>query len=285
VLKYTNSAIHLTNPAGGEDWSVGSLQTIHWKGGGEVDLYLSVDGGDTFDLLLKDLTANAFTIRVPNAPTRYGMLRLQRNEPLSTSNSEDFLTIEVTISPLFFDAKRRDGGEVVLSWLTKPGPEGGVRYRLERASEGDASFAPIHNGLLREQEYIDRSASPISRYRLIGVDALGGELILEETVLEASSPLAVWPLPFSGGELNVTFSISGGIGDSGGEMDITLYDPEGREIKRLVEGRFDEDQFTVTWDGRDESGAPVGNGVYFIQARNGDQRNTHKILVLRKGGF
>ena len=44
-----DSAIHLEAPNGGETWPVGSTQTIAWRGAGQVDILLSVDGGNSYD--------------------------------------------------------------------------------------------------------------------------------------------------------------------------------------------------------------------------------------------
>src|SRR5213593_3489878 len=37
-LKYTDSAVHLLSPLGGERWAAGSQQTVRWSGSGPVDV-------------------------------------------------------------------------------------------------------------------------------------------------------------------------------------------------------------------------------------------------------
>ena len=64
-------------------------------------------------------------------------------------------------------------------------------------------------------------------------------------------------------------------------VDITVYDIAGRQIKRITEGMLASGGHTVTWDSIDESGAFVPSGVYFIRLRVGDQIQVRKMILTR----
>jgi hypothetical protein len=292
VLMYTDSAVHVLTPSGGQNWIVGDLETIEWKGTGKVDIYLSVDGGRTFDMLFPGITRNAVTLRVPHAPTLYAIIRIHREDPLSTSNSYDvggvgdsesesrFLTIDATIKVLSFDAEIKGDG-VALSWETQPGPEAEIRYRLERTPHDGAAFSPVHSGLLSQREYIDHPDQVPGRYRLIGVNGLGEEYVLREIRVEPMAPLSVWPLPYKGGQLHVSFVVNGRIGDVGGDADVALFDCAGQRVATLAKGRFAGTRHFVTWDGRDDSGRPVCSGIYFVRSRSLGHDESCRIVALR----
>jgi hypothetical protein len=287
-LMYADASVNLVNPSGGTTWVVGDLETIEWKGAGEVDLLLSVDGGDTFDRLLTGVTENTWTLRVPHTPTRYGVLRIQREEPFSTAEmpcggAGAFLTIEAIIDAIDagpFHATWSDGN-VVLSWETDPGPEAQIAYRLERAYGEGGTFAPLHAGLLRELTYVDHDAPAAARYRLIAVNGLGEEFVLGETRLGPAHSLWAWPLPYRGGELQIAFTVYGPVGDAGGDAQVTLYDATGRLVRTLARGRYEGPQHVMGWDGRNESGQPIGSGMYFIRAVSSGHDETLRILAIR----
>ena len=78
-LKYADAAVHVFVPGNGVTWAVGSLQNIRWTGIGPVDVFISLDGGGTFDLLRTGLVDNVFPLRVPHVPTRFARLRVERS--------------------------------------------------------------------------------------------------------------------------------------------------------------------------------------------------------------
>ena len=71
------------------------------------------------------------------------------------------------------------------------------------------------------------------------------------------------------------------MGASGGSAEVGLYDLNGRRVKTLARGSFAGGQQTVTWDGRDDRGAPVRNGIYFLRARSFGHDELLKLVVTR----
>jgi hypothetical protein len=60
-----------------------------------------------------------------------------------------------------------------------------------------------------------------------------------------------------------------------------VYDSAGRVVKTLVTGQSSPGYYEANWDGRDEEGALVENGVYFYRLESGDFTSTKKMVLLK----
>jgi uncharacterized repeat protein (TIGR01451 family) len=88
------------------------------------------------------------------------------------------------------------------------------------------------------------------------------------------------PNPFSGAT-SFSYMVSGP--DAAG-VEITVYDVAGRQIKKLVGGEQTAGIHTATWDGRNDQGAQVQRGVYFVRTViAGRKEATNRILYLTNG--
>jgi len=50
--------------------------------------------------------------------------------------------------------------------------------------------------------------------------------------------------------------------EDGAEVTVTIYDGDGREVRRIEAGYQDAGEYELAWDGRDAAGTRVGNGIY-----------------------
>ncbi len=77
-----------------------------------------------------------------------------------------------------------------------------------------------------------------------------------------------------------------------GSVELTIYNLLGQEIRKLVNENRIAGQYTVQWDGRDETGAAVASGVYLYRLKAGEPSGgspgaaqgfveTKKMLLLR----
>ncbi len=67
-----------------------------------------------------------------------------------------------------------------------------------------------------------------------------------------------------------------------GPVTLRVYDIEGRLVATVVDGESKAPgAYTVTWDGRDTSGAEVASGIYFLRIESRDQVGTRKIALLK----
>ena len=280
-LRVADGAVRLGSPSGGEVWPVGALREIQWSGAGTVDLELSVDGGTSFAPLLEGIIENRLQVRVPHAPTRFAVLRVRREAPFSTSDSESLFTIEADIALLSIAAgpPLETAGGALITWQTSPGPEDLSGYRIERAT-GAATWTTIVSGL-RDTRYLDPTGGPGSRYRLFAANGFGAEQLLGEVTMLQTAPLMAWPVPYRGGALHVSFATTGGLGGGLGRAEVALYDAGGRLVRTLASGEYAAGQQLVEWDGRDTGGRSVVPGVYFLAARAGGEESRLKVVVLR----
>lgn len=69
--------------------------------------------------------------------------------------------------------------------------------------------------------------------------------------------------------------------ESSGEVTLIIFDASGRRVRDLWSGWQMAGGHTISWDGRDEAGAPVPAGVYFVQLRGSSAQDSGKILVIR----
>jgi hypothetical protein len=69
--------------------------------------------------------------------------------------------------------------------------------------------------------------------------------------------------------------------ESGGAVQLSVYDVAGRRIARLDTGRRDPGGYAVYWDGRDERGALVPSGVYFAALKVEGRIFTRKMTLIR----
>lgn len=64
-------------------------------------------------------------------------------------------------------------------------------------------------------------------------------------------------------------------------LTLTVYDVQGRVVRRLAEGVHPADSYQVEWDGLDESGARAAKGVYFLKLKAGAREAVLKLTFVR----
>jgi YVTN family beta-propeller protein len=64
-------------------------------------------------------------------------------------------------------------------------------------------------------------------------------------------------------------------------LELTIYDVRGRRVAVLASGPQNEGEHAIHWDGRDDNGHPVPGGVYFVEMRLPNFKQTGKLVYLR----
>ena len=110
----------------------------------------------------------------------------------------------------------------------------------------------------------------------------GDQQYVEETVLKILSEIPEefslsqnYPNPFNP-LTKIDFSLP-----KTGRVVITIYNLLGQEVTTLINERLDYGYHTVTWQGTDRMGRPVGSGVYFSELKADGNRKTRKMLLLK----
>ncbi len=284
-LVYDMNRYQLLSPGGGDTWNVGAAESVHWRGGAPADLLLSVDGGNSYGLLESNVGGaadNTVSLVVPHQPTRFARIKVAPHDATVTGNarSDSLFTIQASIALLMLKAEPADGGGVLLSWNTDPGPADLAGYTVERAPGRSATWTLLAAGL-RDTEYRDPDGGPGMSYRLTAVNGLGESLVLGETALTARAALSAWPLPYRGGKLSVAFATASGLGGGSAPAEVSVYDVSGRRVRQLASGAYDAGLHTASWDGRDAAGRAVPSGIYFLRAAGAGGDTRIKLVVVR----
>lgn len=87
--------------------------------------------------------------------------------------------------------------------------------------------------------------------------------------------LVVTPI-FSGAECVISF-----IPATEGHADLGIFDASGARVRTLLSKRVLPAYFTLTWDGRDEKGISLSEGVYFARLADARGVRTAKIVLVR----
>ncbi|MFC2075693.1 aryl-sulfate sulfotransferase [candidate division KSB1 bacterium] len=64
-------------------------------------------------------------------------------------------------------------------------------------------------------------------------------------------------------------------------ISLVVYNTTGQKVRELTSGHQAAGSHRVEWDGRDDSGRPVGSGVYFYRLQTGDFSRTRKMVLLK----
>jgi hypothetical protein len=93
----------------------------------------------------------------------------------------------------------------------------------------------------------------------------------DDVIPAARLSLSTWPNPF-------TTSISVSLrSKSSTPVEFSVYNIKGQLVKEL--GKIKDSSFI--WDGNDDNGQPVSNGIYFLKARQGSDFTCRKIIRLK----
>ncbi len=120
-------------------------------------------------------------------------------------------------------------------------------------------------------------AASIAEYGTPGqINSVTEAVSAPETALPARLALA----PPSPNPFNPSTSLRFDL-PSPASVTLTVYDIEGRRVRRLVEGHREAGSHLVTWRGRDDGGRSVSSGIYLAALQAGDRRLSRKLILLK----
>jgi hypothetical protein len=99
--------------------------------------------------------------------------------------------------------------------------------------------------------------------------------ISNDTPLPIGTNVRVYPNPF-----NPSSTIAIEL-DEPGSVAATLFDVEGRLVRRLWDAPLPAGKSTLRWDGKNEAGRPAASGVYFLAVTANGRMTTLKITLVR----
>jgi hypothetical protein len=140
---------------------------------------------------------------------------------------------------------------------------------------------------------LDPADSHTVCFAVIGADSLAGFnasiLAAREAyekamgVQETITPDRIEGFGFSGVNPNpsrdrvwISFSLP-----EAGECTLRMYDVSGRVVRELFRGERGKGTHRLSWDGRDDAGRRVSQGLYFARLATESRRDARKVLILR----
>lgn len=91
----------------------------------------------------------------------------------------------------------------------------------------------------------------------------------------------VYPNPAPLGASRDAITVRYSIPSPGGKVRLGLYDVTGRLVHWLVHRQVEPGTQVVAWDGRDERGAPVESGLYFLRLEAGARVMNRRLILVR----
>jgi hypothetical protein len=177
-------------------------------------------------------------------------------------------------------------GGAQLHWTanTEPDLEHYAVYRSE-----DPAFAPSPATLVATpttNAFDDASPHPSATYKLAAVDKHGNPSAFTSvnmgavTAVGEGRPGTTWlarPSPNPArGPLDLRYGLA-----REGRVTIVVMDAQGRRVRTLADGVRPAGDASLRWDARDESGAAVGAGLYWLDLRAGPQHLVQRFALVR----
>lgn len=102
-------------------------------------------------------------------------------------------------------------------------------------------------------------------------------VVSEEALPAGFSLIGSFPNPFNP-SATIQYTISAGRSE---HLTLKVYDLRGALVKTLVDGIGHPGNYSVLWDGRDQTGNSVSSGMYFYRLQAGAFTESRKMLLLR----
>jgi hypothetical protein len=191
------------------------------------------------------------------------------------------LSAQLAWDPAVVEAIGVSGGELMARQgrpgvVLSPGP-GGVDAAMLGVGGGIAGSGTLATVTFRVKAAGDpaiRIANVDARdaqNRALGLNTSGGAgAIPGRTALRMA-----FPNPFSQ-DMTIALALS-----KSGPANVGVFDVAGRKVRTLVQGVQAAGERLVTWDGRDDSGARLGAGVYMLRLDAGGHSETRAVRLVK----
>jgi hypothetical protein len=89
-------------------------------------------------------------------------------------------------------------------------------------------------------------------------------------------PPRIFTRTFGGSDTQIQLSLG-----EATDVSLVVYDVLGKRVKSLVNGTMPAGDHTIQWDGRDDAGRAVADGVYFANVQAGSVQETAKMIFMK----
>jgi len=155
-------------------------------------------------------------------------------------------------------------------------------FRIRRHGRKFAQWTVLHGGQLLEpasRDYLDATASASESYVYELSAWHGGSQLAVQTVNVTGTAFSLRLESSSPNPCTSTTTIAFEL-PRAQQAEITLFDLRGRMVCRLFSDTGQAGLQFATWDGRDDAGNPVPNGVYFYRLTSGGMQVSRRLTLL-----
>lgn len=229
-------------------------------------------------------TTNSITTKGAKVPAKYGSY--YEFNSLASGVSPRVVATPLAVELSMFTAVYEQGS-VNLAWRSGL-EENHNLWLVERSSDDGSNYARLTElpGLGSGSDYSYQDNSALSGqaylYRLGALDNFGitewyGPVLVNTPVAADiySYSLKAMPNPFNN-TCHIRYSTS-----QQERMSLKVYDICGHLVKTLFDDVKQPGNYTATWNGTDDNGRTLANGVYFYRLTSGQGCLTQKITLLR----
>jgi aminopeptidase N len=110
---------------------------------------------------------------------------------------------------------------------------------------------------------------------------LGRKNEISTGVGEIDAPAALMLGPAAPNPFSPSTSLRLVVRDGALPVRVGVYDGAGRLMRTLLDGVVAEGTRVLEWDGHDDGGRTLGDGVYFMRAEQGERREVKRVILLK----
>jgi C1A family cysteine protease len=282
----------VTSPNGGEDWALGSGQTVNWTSTGSianVKIEYSTNGGsDWTTIVAASPDDGGHPWAVPNTPSANCLVRISDasdGDPWDQSDAPFTLSDQTPPSPVSNLETTRSDTSIILTWSPATDNIGVDHYLVFRGIRIDM----IHDSLAAPSDtfYEDHQAMPgvLFYYEVFAIDSAGnagpGTVAADSipTGVEAQHlpnlPQSFLLMQNSPNPFNSSTQIRYFLPQAA-QVKLEVYNILGRRVATLVDQKQSPGYKHVTWNA-----SPFASGVYVYRMSAGGHTLIRKMVLLK----
>ena len=255
-----------------DGWTLKPEKTtpFFYSGGSQVGEYFVVAGG-----------YDGSTFFTCNEALYLGSSASAQPVITATSPVDGGTDVDITSPVVVTFSKSMDTTTVTYSCIPDPGNLAAVwnyDYTVMTVSHDSFAYSTNYSFMVTAGQSLDgyalkAGAVPDSFSFGTGVNGVNGQPATAGVAFFLASAV---PNPMSSGQTAIAFGLP-----QAGQVRIEVYNIAGQRVKTLVNGNMDAGHHQIAWNGRNDAGQRVANGVYMYRMNSGSFVATKKLLMLK----